>query len=151
MANNVKDQPEQTSKIVEFGGMATSKLINSRIKSRQSQDENNPTSSYGISGHTKCPLSNSGWDYRSSYQYHRNKLRNISTYDTSNHHIENFYHLLLRRAINNDLYPLLIHETRKLRENYQISLLWLLSFMNRHYKVPFELRRQRRNQYERKR
>ena len=82
MANNVKDQPEQTSKIVEFAGMATSKLINSRIKSRQRQDENKSTS-----------------------------------------HKENVYHLLLRRARNNDIYSLLIHETRKLKKNDQISLL----------------------------
>ena len=43
MANNVKDEPEQTSKIVEFAGMATSKPINPKIKSRHRQGENNPT------------------------------------------------------------------------------------------------------------
>ena len=69
----------------------------------------------------------------------------------SDYHKENFYHLLLRRARNNDLYPLLVHETRKLRENDQISLFWLLSFKNRHYKIPFKFRRPRRNQYEKKR
>ena len=53
--------------------MAISKIINSRIMSRQRQEENKPTSCYGISGHTKCPLSKSEWDHRSSYQYHKNK------------------------------------------------------------------------------
>ena len=123
MANNVKDEPEQTFKIVEFVGMATSKLIDSKIKSRHKQGENNPTSCYGTSRHTKCSLSNSEWDHKSSYQYHKNKLKNISTYDISNHHKEYFYHLLLKRTRNNNLYPLLIHETRKLRKNDQISLL----------------------------
>ena len=31
MANNMKDEPEQTSKIVEFAGMGTSKLIDSKL------------------------------------------------------------------------------------------------------------------------
>ena len=106
MANNVKDEPEQTCKIVEFAGMATSKLINPKIKSRHRQGENNPTSCYGTSRHTKCSLSNSEWDHKSSYQYHKNKLKNISTYDISNHHKEYFYHLLLKRTRNNNLYTL---------------------------------------------
>ena len=116
MANNMKDEPEQTSKIVEFAGMATSKLIDSKIKSRQRQDENKSTSYYGMSRHTKYSLSNSEWDHKSSYQYHKNKLKNISTYGISNNHKVHFYHSLLRRARNIDLYPLLIHETRKLRK-----------------------------------
>ena len=99
----MKDEPERTSKIVEFAGMATSKLINSRIKSRQRHDESKPSNCYGTSGHTKCPLSKLEWDHRSSYQYHKNKLRNISTSETSNYHKDNFYHLLLRKARNNDL------------------------------------------------
>ena len=59
MANNVKDEPDQPSKIAEFAGMATSKLINSRIKSRQKQENSRQTSCYGTSGHINCSLSRS--------------------------------------------------------------------------------------------
>ena len=64
---NYLEAPEQSVKktidILEKKGIGKSKT-NYRLKD------------WGVSRHTKCSLSNSEWDHKSSYQYHKNKLKN---------------------------------------------------------------------------
>jgi len=131
-ANNVKDESNQTPKMTEFAGMATSLPSCPKIQfSHKKNTQNNR-----FMRHNQPYSHERRWNHRDSYQYHKKKLNNISRSRSNDYHKDRFYHLLLKKNGNNYLQPTISHEIRKLNYNNQISLLWLLSYMNRYNQHP---------------
>ena len=116
-ANNVTVETNQVPKITEFAGMVTSKLFYPTTTTRQRYGPNRENN-----------------QHRNNFQYHKNKILNITTYEACQFHKDNFYKLLMNRSQNRNLYSTLVNEVGKLNKNNQESVLWLLSFMNRYHK-----------------